>query len=218
GFIGGLVILEKHMSGTMVIVMSSVLVLYLGGAKIRHFAILSMPAILGVIGLVAVESYRLARWETFLNPWKDKLGSGYQVVQSLLAIGSGGIFGLGLGQSRQKYLYIPEAHNDFIFSILSEELGFVGASVVIVLFLLLIWRGIKIAVNAPDTFGSLLAGGLISLIALQIIINIAVVTASMPATGMQLPFFSAGGSSMVFMLSGMGMILSVSKFSSKKNL
>ena len=144
----------------------------------------------GLAALIALEPYRLKRFVTFMDPWQDIKGDGWQVVQSLYAIGSGGLFGVGLGDSKQKYLYIPEPHNDFIFSILAEELGFVGCAVVLILFAVFIWRGVLIAMKAPDMFGSLIAIGITSLVAIQVIINVAVVTSSMPATGMQLPFFS----------------------------
>ena len=145
-------------------------------------------------------AYRISRITTFLNPWNDLRGDGWQVVQSLYAIGSGGLFGAGLGESKQKYLYIPEPHNDFIFSVLAEELGFIGCAVVIILFAIFIWRGLLIAMKAPDMFGSLVAVGITSLIGLQAIMNIAVVTSSMPATGISLPFFSYGGTSLVILL------------------
>ena len=135
-------------------------------------------------------AYRISRITTFLNPWNDLRGDGWQVVQSLYAIGSGGLFGAGLGESKQKYLYIPEPHNDFIFSVLAEELGFIGCVAVLILFAIFIWRGVLIAMRAPDMFGSLLAVGITTLVAIQVIINVAVVTSSMPATGMPLPFFS----------------------------
>ena len=140
--------------------------------------------------MIAIAPYRLQRFITFLDPWKYSNKEGWQVIQGLYAIGSGGLFGVGLGDSKQKYLYIPEPHNDFIFSILAEELGFIGCVVVIVLFAIFIWRGILIAMKAPDMFGSLMAIGITSLVAIQVIINIAVVTSSMPVTGMPLPFFS----------------------------
>ena len=149
-----------------------------------------MFGIPAIIGLIILEPYRLQRVITFLDPWKDEMGAGWQVIQSLYAIGSGGLFGVGLGESKQKFLYIPEPHNDFIFSILGEELGFIGCIAVLVLFAVFIWRGILIAMKAPDMFGSLVAVGITALVAIQVIINVAVVTSSMPATGMPLPFFS----------------------------
>lgn len=212
GIILFLVILEPHLSGTVVIFAVGMIVLFAAGAKISHFFILALPTIPAFIYVIVKEPYRMQRVTAFLDPWQDKMGSGWQIIQSLYAIGSGGLFGLGLGRSRQKFLYIPEPQNDFIFSIICEELGFIGATTVLFLFLVLIWRGIKIALNAPDAFGSLLVAGITSLIAVQVLINVAVVTSSMPVTGMPLPFFSAGGSSLLFVMIGMGIVLNVSRY------
>ena len=160
-------------------------------------------------------AFRLERITTFLNPWSDPTDSGWQIIQSLYAIGSGGLFGVGLGESKQKFLYIPEPHNDFIFSILAEELGFIGCAIVIILFAIFIWRGLLIAMKAPDMFGSLLAVGITSLIGLQAIMNIAVVTSSMPNTGIPLPFFSYGGTALVIILCAVGILLNISRSSKK---
>ncbi len=207
----GLVLAEKHLSGTVVLAGVSMLLLFIAGVKLSHFGIaLAGVAALGVVAIIQ-EPYRLERITTFMDPFANKMDEGWQIVQSLYAIGSGGLFGVGLGRSRQKYLYIPEPHNDFIFSIICEELGWLGAILVLSLFALLVWRGIKVALNAPDKLGTYLAFGMTGLIAIQVIINVAVVTASMPVTGMQLPFFSAGGSSLVFLMSGMGILLNVSR-------
>ena len=162
-------------------------------------------AVILVIGFIVLQAtgkggFRIERMISFLDPWEDATGVGWQAVQSLYAIGSGGLFGVGLGESKQKYLYIPEPHNDFIFSILAEELGFVGCVIVIILFGIFIWRGTLISMKAPDMFGSLLAIGITSLIGIQAIINIGVVTSSIPNTGMPLPFFSYGGTALVVLL------------------
>ena len=156
-------------------------------------------------------SFRIERIITFLDPFKDTQNGGWQVIQSLYAIGSGGLFGVGLGNSTQKYLYLPEAHNDFIFSIIAEELGFIGCAIVIILFALFIWRGILISIKAPDMFGSLIAVGITVMVGLQAIINIAVVTSSMPNTGIPLPFFSYGGTSLLILLSSVGVLLNISR-------
>lgn len=186
-----LLLLQPHFSASIVIIGICSIMMIMAGCKFWHFlatgGIVGIPA---MIFLIVKEPYRLQRVITFLNPWQDATGDGWQVIQSLYAIGSGGLFGAGLGESKQKYLYIPEPHNDFIFSILGEELGFIGCAVVIILFAIFIWRGILIAMKAPDMFGSLVAIGITALVAIQVIINIAVVTSSMPATGMPLPFFS----------------------------
>ena len=187
----GLLLIEPHFSASIVIIAIVSVMMIMAGCKFWHFiATGGTVGVMGVIALIVKEPYRLQRVVTFLDPWKDATGNGWQVIQSLYAIGSGGLFGLGLGESKQKYLYIPEPHNDFIFSILGEELGFIGCAVVLILFAIFIWRGILIAMKAPDMFGSLIAIGITTLVAIQVIINVAVVTSSMPATGMPLPFFS----------------------------
>lgn len=197
----GLLLLQPHFSASIVIIGICVVMMIIAGCKPLQIILpgvgVGVPAI---IALIIFEPYRLSRVTTFLNPWSDELGEGWQVIQSLYAIGSGGIFGVGLGQSKQKYLYLPEPQNDFIFSVLAEELGFVGCVFVIILFAILIWRGILIAMKAPDMFGSLVAVGITSLIGIQVMINIAVVTSSMPATGMPLPFFSYGGTALFILL------------------
>ena len=147
-----------------------------------------------------------------MDPWSDPTDKGFQIVQSLYAIGSGGLFGVGLGNSTQKYLYLPEPQNDFIFAIIAEELGFIGCLVVIILFGIFIWRGVVIAMKARDTFGSLVAIGITSLIGIQALINIAVVTSSMPNTGMPLPFFSYGGTALLILLCTVGILLNISRY------
>ena len=207
-----LLLLEPHFSVSIVILGTCCMMMIMAGCKFWQFIACGLTVgIPAIIALVIAAPYRLVRVTTFLDPWSDQLGKGWQVVQSLYAIGSGGLFGLGLGDSNQKYLYLPEPHNDFIFSVLAEELGFLGCVVVIVLFALLIWRGILTAMKAPDMFGSLIAVGITSLIAIQVIINIAVVTSSMPATGMPLPFFSYGGTSLFILLCQVGVLLNISR-------
>ncbi len=161
--------------------------------------------------LVVKEEYRFRRLTAFWNPWADPTGAGWNIIQSLLAIGSGGLFGLGLGRSRQKFSYLPEHHTDFIFAILCEELGFVGGAMVVLLFFVLAWRGLKIALQAPDMYGSLLAIGITAMIAFQAMINMGVVTGSLPVTGIPLPFISHGGSSLLTSLAGIGVLLSISR-------
>ena len=187
----GLLLLEPHLSASVVIIGITCVMMIVAGCKFKHFLFTGLGfGVPALAGLIAIAPYRLQRFITFLDPWKYSNKEGWQVIQGLYAIGSGGLFGVGLGDSKQKYLYILEPHNDFIFSILAEELGFIGCVVVIVLFAIFIWRGILIAMKAPDMFGSLMAIGITSLVAIQVIINIAVVTSSMPVTGMPLPFFS----------------------------
>lgn len=208
-----ILVLQNHFSATLVVCMLAAILMILAGCKIRYFIFVGMPlAVLGVLAIiVAGQGFRMQRVLTFFDPWQDIKGNGWQIVQSLYAIGSGGLFGVGLGESKQKYLYIPEPHNDFIFAVLAEELGFIGCAIVIILFAILIWRGITIAMKAPDMFGSLLAAGITSMIAIQVLVNIAVVTASMPVTGMALPFFSYGGTALIITLTSIGILLSVSR-------
>lgn len=206
-----LLIVQPHFSATVLIVGVGVIMLFVGGVNWKHLVALAAPVVSLAFILVMTSDYRRARVLSFLDPFADPLGDGYQVIQSLYAIGSGGLFGLGLGQSRQKFLYIPEPQNDFIFSIWCEEFGFVGALVVILMFVFLVYRGIKIAMNAKDKQGSLIAVGITSLVALQVIMNIAVVTSAMPVTGIPLPFFSYGGTALLIIMSCMGIMLNISK-------
>ena len=211
-----LLILEPHLSASMVIIGIVSIMMIVAGCKFKHFVLTGLGAGSPLLfAAIAFSPYRLERFVTFLDPWKDATDSGWQVIQSLYAIGSGGLFGVGLGDSKQKYLYIPEPHNDFIFSILAEELGFFGCAVVLILFAIFIWRGILIAMKAPDMFGSLVAVGITSLVGVQVIINVAVVTSSMPVTGMQLPFFSYGGTALFILLCEVGVLLSISRAGNK---
>ncbi len=212
GLFMGLLILEPHFSVCIIIGFTLVIMLLVSGAKVQHFVFLSIPVAIAGVAAVLMEPYRLKRLIAFRDPFQDALGTGWQIIQSLYAIGSGGLFGVGFGNSRQKFLYVSEPQNDFIFSILCEELGFIGAAAVLVIFALLLWRGLKIAINAPDTFSSLLVTGIISLVGVQVVLNIAVVTSSIPNTGIPLPFFSAGGSSLLFLMAAMGIVLNVSKY------
>lgn len=212
GFYAGLILLEKNLSICAVIMMVTIIVMFVAGAKASHvFGIVTPVGIIAGIILIFSADYRKARLLNFIDPWKDAAGDGYQLIQSLLALGSGGIWGLSLGQSRQKCYYMPEPHNDFIFSIIGEELGLIGCTFIIVLYLIFVWRGIRTAMYARDTYGTLLATGITSIIAVQAIINIAVVTGSMPVTGVPLPFISYGGSSLVFTMIAMGILLNISR-------
>ena len=215
-FIVAPILLETHLSGAIVICGIAICLLIVGGANMKY--ILTGGAGLAGIGalVVLLIPSRAARIASFWHPFEDPQGKGYQIIQSLYAIGSGGLFGRGLGDSMQKYSYLPEPYNDFIFSIVSEELGFFGATFIIVLFALLIIRGMKIAHEAPDTFGMLLTVGIMSQIAIQTILNIAVVTSSVPNTGVTLPFFSYGGTSSMMLLMEMGVVLNVSRQSRNK--
>lgn len=211
-FIFGLILIEPNLSvaGTVIIVVFFMLLV--AGARYIHLFVIAICGAAAAYIFTISEPYRYKRLTAFLDPWKDPLGEGYQAIQSLYAIGSGGITGVGLGKSHQKFFYIPEAQNDFIFSIIGEELGLLGCVLIIILFVLLIWRGIKIALNSADSFGTLLATGIISIISVQTIINIAVATSSMPITGIPLPFISYGGSSLIFIMSSIGIVLNISRY------
>lgn len=206
-----LLLKEPHFSCLILIVLTAFLIMFVGGARIKHFTIFGVLGV--VLGGIAVKlsPYRVARFLSFLDPFADAKGKGWQIVQSLYAIGSGGIFGVGLGQSRQKYQSLPEPQNDFIYSVLSEELGLLGAIILVLLFSFLIIRGIKIASKAPDLYGTLLAVGIVGIIGFQALINIAVVTSSVPVTGMPLPFFSYGGTALTITMGEMGIVLNISR-------
>ncbi len=212
GIISLLLLLETHLSATIIMIAIAMIMLFAAGAKIRHFMLLVIPISAMIVAVITFTDYMTPRITSWLDPWSSPLGAGYQTIQSLFAIGSGGIFGRGLGQSMQKFLYVPEPHNDYIFAILAEELGFVGVLAVLLLFMIFIWRGIKIALNAPDLHGSLIATGITSLIAVQSLFNVAVVTNTIPPTGVSLPFFSSGGTSLVLFMAEVGILLNISRY------
>jgi len=210
-------ILKEPDLGTALSIAGTVFVLlFVSGAKMKHLGSLGALGVVGIIAAVLYEPYRMKRLLAFSDPWADPLDTGYHIIQSLYAIGSGGLFGVGLGRSREKFLYLPEPHTDFIFAILGEELGLIGTLTVIVLFFLFAWRGLKVAISAPDIYGSVLATGLTTMIMVQALMNIAVVTASMPVTGIPLPFLSFGGSALIFTLAGVGILLNISRYVSLK--
>ena len=215
GAVAVLMLLEPHLSGTLLILGIGAVLMFVGGTALKWFLLAGAGAVAAVGAAVAVlpdlVPYAASRLASWLDPFADPLGDGHQTIQSLYAIGSGGATGLGLGNSRQKHLFVPEPQNDFIFSIVCEELGFIGACAVILLFVLLLLRGITLAVNAPDRFGALLVVGFVVQVALQAVLNIAVVTNTIPNTGISLPFFSSGGTSLMMLLGEMGIVLSVSR-------
>ena len=211
GIIAVLLLLEPHMSATVIMVVIVGTILLVGGVKLWHIGIFIPPALIAGFVLSKVSEYRWKRIVIFTDPWQDPLGDGWQIIQSLYAIGSGGFFGVGLGQSTQKYMYIPEPHNDFIFSIWAEEMGLFGVLIVMVLFAIFIWRGIMISIKAPDLFGSLVAIGITVMIGIQAVFSIAVVSSSMPVTGIPLPFFSYGGTALVILLACVGILLNISR-------
>ncbi|MBQ4112489.1 MAG: cell division protein FtsW [Clostridia bacterium] len=221
GFICVLVAAEHHLSGIIIIGLMGLVTMYIGGTDPKYFRWLFIIGIVGVCAVLMVSEYAMLRITTWLqiefrSPNLNPLGSAWQTLQGLNAIGSGGFFGRGLGNSQQKYGYVSQPQNDFIFTIICEELGFVGALGVVLLFGLLVWRGFRIAAKAPDKFSSMVVYGLIIKVALQAILNVAVVTNSIPNTGIALPFFSAGGTSLILQVFEMGIVLSISRFSYQK--
>lgn len=212
--LAGLLIAEPHLSATILIVGIGAVMIVLGGANLRFLISaggLGVAAMLFLVVALGKLDRAMGRIEHWLNPFLDPRGDGFQTIQSLYSIGSGGLMGAGIGGSRQKYLFLPEPQNDFIFSIVCEELGFIGATLIILLFAVLIWRGFVIGIRAKDRFGALIAIGLTSQIALQVLLNIAVATNTIPNTGIGLPFFSYGGTSMMMLLGQIGVILSISR-------
>lgn len=212
GLVCVLILAQPDLGTAVAVAGTSYLLLAIGGARFSHLILLALGGIGAVAFAIIAEPYRLRRFTAFLNPYADPMGAGFQTIQSLLALGSGGLFGVGLARGLQKCYYIPERHTDFIFAVLGEELGFIGTSFVLILYFGFVWRGFKIAVSTNDTFKSLLAAGATIMIALQALINIGVVTGSMPVTGITLPFISYGGSSLVFTLAGVGLIMNVSRY------
>ncbi|AST97421.1 stage V sporulation protein E [Shouchella clausii] len=206
-----LIMMQPDLGTGAVMVGTCTVMIFTAGARIKHFVALGLIGVFGFVALIASAPYRIQRITSFMDPWSDPLGSGFQIIQSLLAIGPGGLLGMGLGESRQKYFYLPEPQTDFIFAILAEEMGFLGGVTVLLLFAILYWRGIRIALGAPDLFGSFLAIGIITMIAIQVMINIGVVTGLMPVTGITLPLLSYGGSSLTLMLVSIGVLLNISR-------
>jgi len=210
GVVCGLILVQPDLGTAVTIAGTSYLIFLVAGSRSSHLVGLALLGI-ALVGLaIYVAPYRMERFTAFLDPWADPLGSGFQTIQSLYAVGSGRLFGMGLGQGKQKFLYLPEQHTDFIYAVLSEELGFLGSSFVLILFFIFIWRGLKIAAKAPDVFGALLAVGITVMIALQALINIGVVTGCLPVTGITLPLVSFGGSSLTLTLLGIGILLNIS--------
>ena len=211
-----LILAGKNLSITVIVMMVAVVMIFVGGGKLSH--LLSFVPIGAVIlgFLIFLQPYRLDRFTSFLDPWADTSGKSYQLIQSFYALGSGGILGSGLGNSRQKALFMPEPHNDFIFAIIGEELGLIGCTFIVLLFMFIVIKGVSIAIKARDNYGFLISIGIISVIAIQAIINIAVVTGSMPVTGVPMPFISYGGTSLVFNLGAMGILLNISRQSKEE--
>ncbi|MEW5921831.1 MAG: putative lipid II flippase FtsW [Bacillota bacterium] len=211
-----LILAQPDLGTAIALALVTAIVIFVAGIPLGQLFVLGALSCPLVLYLAVSEPYRMRRIFSFIDPWADPLYSGYHIIQSLYALGPGGLFGVGLGRSRQKLYYLPEPQNDFIFAIIGEELGFLGALTVMLLFFILIWRGLKISITAPDAFGSLLAAGVTSIVAVQALINIGVVTGSIPVTGINLPFISAGGSSLFFTMFAMGILMNISRYSRGK--
>ena len=206
-----LIMLQPDFGTGVILVMGVIGLLFVGGVDLKFFLKIGILGLAGIAGLIIAAPYRLKRILSFLNPWSDPLGSGFQIIQSLYAIGPGGLFGYGLGGSRQKHFYLPEPQTDFIFSIISEEFGFMGVLIVSSLFALIIYESIKIALKCEDLFGKYLAFGIIFMLGFQALLNLSVVIGLIPVTGVTLPFLSYGGSSLLITLASMGIILNISR-------
>ena len=213
GAYAGLILKHPNMSTAIIICMIILGMMFVAGMKWRYLISLGALGVAGGAFLVLTDDtgYRMKRVMSFLDPFADPLDTGYQVVQSLMALGSGGLFGLGLGKSIQKNLYLPEPQNDFILAVIGEELGYLGILILMVCYLVLVYRGILTAINAPDKFGMLLASGITMMLAFQVLMNVAVVTSSMPPTGVSLPFVSYGGNAMWLFMASMGILLNISR-------
>lgn len=210
----GLIVIEPDLGTALMLVFIFIVVVYTAGARLAHLALAAAPALVVALGLLILVPWRLKRLITFLDPWADQQGAGFQVVQSLIAIGSGGPNGLGFAQGKQKMLFLPFAHSDFIFAVVGEELGLVGAVAVVAVFGLFLWRGVRTALLAPDRFGMLLSLGIVTSIVAQAMFNISVVLSLVPTKGIPLPFISYGGSSLVPTLAAVGILLNVSQHAS----
>jgi cell division protein FtsW len=211
GGLAALILAQPDLGNSLTLIAVTFALLYLAGSRLRHLLLLVAAAV-PLLGLaVWLAPYRLRRITTFMDPWSDPRGSGFQIIQSWLAIGGGGLFGRGVGESRQKLFYLPEAHTDFIFAVLGEELGFIGASLVLAAFAVLVWRGLRVGLRAPDAFGTYLALGITALIATQTLVNLGVVTGLLPTKGLPLPFISFGGSALLTTMVATGLLLNVSQ-------
>ena len=208
----GLIMLQPDFGTGVIIVVSIVGLLFISGVPMGFFIKLGLLGLLGVVGLIIMAPYRMKRIISFINPWSDPLGSGFQIIQSLYAIGPGGLLGLGLGKSIQKHFYLPEPQTDFIFAIISEEFGFMGVLIVASIFILIIWRGFHIAINCENKFGKYLAFGITFQLAFQCLLNLMVVVGLIPVTGVTLPFLSYGGSSLLITIFSMSILLNISKY------
>ncbi len=217
GLVALLVIAQPDLGTTVILGGSVLIMLFLAGGRLPHIGLLATGGLIAVVILSFTRSYRRERVFSFLNPWADPLNTGYQVIQGQIALGSGGFFGLGLGASRQKWSYVPNAHTDFIYAIIGEELGLAGTLTVLVLFIFLMYLGIRVARQAPDRFGLLLAGGITGVIGMQALINMGAISGLLPITGVPLPLISFGSSSLVLTMASVGILLSIAKQGKRTN-
>jgi cell division protein FtsW len=211
GLMAFLTLAQPDLGNSLALIMLALGLAYLAGARVRHMLAVAAPALPLVAVAIAMKPYRLRRMTAFLNPWEDPQGSGFQIIQSFLALGSGGWLGRGLGESRQKLFYLPEPYTDFIFAIIAEELGLIGAAVVVALFAVLIWRGLRVGLRAPDAFGAYLALGLTIMLATETLVNLGVVTGALPTKGLPLPYISFGGSALLTTMFSTGVLLNISQ-------
>ncbi|MGH7374691.1 MAG: putative lipid II flippase FtsW [Candidatus Rokuibacteriota bacterium] len=211
GGMAALTLLQPDLGNGLALIILTLALAYMAGARVQHMAAIAGCALPVVIALIAMKPYRWRRMVAFVNPWDDPQGSGFQIIQSFLALGSGGWLGVGLGDSKQKLFYLPEPHTDFIFAIIGEELGLVGATSIVALFALLIWRGLRVGLRAPDAFGAYLGLGLTIMLATQTLVNLGVVTGALPTKGLPLPFISFGGSALLMTMFSAGVLLNISQ-------
>jgi cell division protein FtsW len=211
GWLGFLILIQPDLGTAFCLVLTSAVLLYVAGVRLKYFAALAIPAVVVLYAAVMSVPWRRVRVTSFIDPWSDPQGAGYQVIQSLIAVGTGGVTGVGLMEGKQKLFYLPYPYSDFIFAVIGEELGMIGALAVVAAFVVLLWRGLKAAWGAPDDFGRFLAAGVTLSIVLQALVNVSVVLGILPTKGIPLPFISAGGSSLVFALFGVGLVANVSQ-------
>jgi len=211
GGLATLILVQPDLGNSFTLIAVTFGLLFLAGSRTQHLLLIVAAALPFLVLSVGLAPYRLRRLTTFVDPWADPRGSGFQIIQSWLALGSGGLWGRGIGESKQKLFYLPESHTDFIFAILGEELGFVGAAAVIALFVVLIWRGLRVGLRAPDPFGAYLALGITLLIATQTLVNVGVVTGLLPTKGLPLPFISFGGSALLVTMAATGVLVNISQ-------
>ncbi len=211
GWFGFLVLIQPDLGTAFCLVLTGAVMLFVAGVRLRYFAVLAVPCLAILYGAIASAPWRSRRLISFLNPWSDPQGAGYQVIQSLIAVGTGGVAGVGLMEGRQKLFYLPYPYSDFIFAVIGEELGMLGTLAVVAGFVILLWRGLRAAWSAPDDFGRFLATGITLSIVLQALVNVSVTLGLLPTKGLALPFISAGGSSLVFALLGIGLVANVSQ-------